>query len=170
MAAWNNRTYIDAMQYKVEHRLGVPAPSTVIWDVLSDLGRWPEWNPVYPEISGLLRIAKTLTIRETFPGVQPRTIMPRVIDWVPNEQILWFTKEGGGLVKRIRYIEIEKLTDEDRNCYLSNGEVFEGLLGPRQAKKHKHKLRAGYEALNLAIAERVRQVMAGEAIAEGDRG
>ena len=158
------------MQYKVEHRMGVPAPSTVIWDVLSDLGRWSEWNPVYPEVSGLLRIGQTLTIRETFPGVEPRVITPTVIDWVPNEQILWLTKEAGGLVKRIRYIEIEHLTDEDKNCYLSNGEVFDGLLGPRQGKKHRRKLRAGFEALNQAVAERVRKVMAGEAVAAGDRG
>jgi hypothetical protein len=158
------------MQFKVEHRIGVPAPSTVIWDVLSDLGRWHEWNPVYPEVSGLLRIAQKLTIKETFPGVEPRVITPMIIDWVPNEQILWTTKEAGGLVKRIRYIEIEHLTDEDKNCYLSNGEVFDGWLGPRQGKKHKFKLRAGFEALNHAVAERVRKVMAGEAIAAGDRG
>ena len=158
------------MQFKVEHRMGVPAPSTVIWDVLSDLGRWPEWNTVYPEVSGLLRIAQTLTIKETFPGVQPRIIRPVIMDWVPNEQILWMTKEAGGLVKRIRYIEIEHLTDEDKNCYLSNGEVFDGLLGPGQGKKHKYKLRAGFEALNVAIAARVMAVMNGAAIAEGDRG
>jgi hypothetical protein len=158
------------MQFKVEHRLGVPAPSTVIWDVLSDLGRWPEWNTVYPEVSGLLRISQKLVIRETFPGARPKVINPLIIDWVPNEQILWLTKEAGGLVKRIRYIEIEHLTDEDKNCYLSNGEVYDGPLGPHIGKRRRRLLKAGFEALNLAIAERVRKVMAGEAIAEGDRG
>ena len=44
------------MRFKVEHRVGVPASSKAIWDVLSDLPRWKEWNTVYPEIHGLLRI------------------------------------------------------------------------------------------------------------------
>ena len=160
--------YIAVM--KVEHRIGVPAPSTVIWDVLSDLGRWPEWNPIYPEVSGLLRIALKLDIKETFPGAQPKLIRPTVVDWVPNAQIVWSLSEAGGLIRRIRYIEIESYNEEDTACVVSNGEFYEGLIGQRIGKPAQRRLRRGFEAFSEAVAERVRKVMAGEAVAEGDRG
>jgi hypothetical protein len=158
------------MQYKLEHRVGVPSGSKAIWDVLSDLSRWPEWNTVYPEVKGLLRIQQRLTLKQVFPGAEPTLIKPLVVDWVPNEQIIWAFNEKGGLVKRIRYIEIEKLNEEDTNCILSNGEIWDGLLGPTIAKPRRHHLRGGYEKLNRDIVARLRAVQAGQAIAEGDRG
>jgi hypothetical protein len=160
------------MQYKIEHRIGVPASSHAIWDVLSDLGRWPEWNTLYPQVSGLLRIQQRLTMTEAFPGVEPKIIKPLVVDWVPNFQIIWAINDMAGLVKRIRYIEIEPLDDDNTRCVLSNGEIWDGLLGPSIAKaKHRRKvLKAGFEQFNKDALERLRQVAAGKAIAEGDRG
>ena len=155
---------------KYEHRIGVPASSRAIWDVLSDLGRWHEWNSVYPRIDGLLRIAQKLTITEAFPGVAPRVITPTVVDWVPNEQIIWSFKDASGLVKRIRYIEIEPLNEEDTSCVLSNGEIWDGLLGAGAAKRRRHMLRRGFEQLNHDIVARLEKVKSGAAVADGDRG
>jgi hypothetical protein len=158
------------MRFKIEHRVGVPASSAAIWDVLSDLGRWKEWNTLYPEIHGLLRIQQKLAIGEAFPGQPDRVIRPMVVDWVPNEQILWALSEMMGLVKRIRYIEIEHLNDEHTNCILSNGEVYDGLLGPTVGKARRKWLRKGFEQLNADVVARVKAVAEGKAIAEGDRG
>ena len=158
------------MPFKVEHRVGVPASSKAIWDVLSDLPRWKEWNTLYPEIHGLLRIQQKLVIGEAFPGQPDRVIRPIVVDWVPNEQILWAHSEMMGLVKRIRYIEIEHLGEDDTNCILSNGELYQGLLGDRVGKSRRKWLKKGFEQLNADIVARVKAVSEGRATAEGDRG
>jgi len=76
----------------------------------------------------------------------------------------------GGLVKRIRYIEIEHLNDDDTNCILSNGEVYDGWLGPTVGKSRRKWLKKGFERLNADIVARVEAVAAGKAVAEGDRG
>ncbi len=155
---------------KIEHRIGVPTNSRAIWDVLSDLGRWSEWNTVYPEVHGLLRIAQKLAITEVFPHAPPTTITPTIVDWVPNEQILWQIRAPLGMVKRLRYIEIEPLNEEDTNCILSNGEIWDGLVGSRIGNRRRRHLRAGYEQLNNDIVARLLAVQSGTAIAEGDRG
>jgi len=156
------------MVFKVEHRVGVPASAKAIWDVLSDLARWNEWNTLYPEIRGLLRIQQQLAIGECFPGQPDRVIRPVVVDWVPNEQILWSLSETGGLVKRIRFIEIDHLSDG--SCILSNGEVYDGLLGRRVGKARRGWLKKGFEQLNTDIVTRVKAVAEGRAAADGDRG
>ncbi len=158
------------MQFKVEHRVGVPASSKAIWDVLSDLERWPEWNSVYPQVKGLLRIQQKLTLTEVFPGQPARNIQPMVFDWVPNAQIIWIYSELFGLVKRIRYIEIESLSDQDTNCILSNGEIYDGLLGATIGKRNRRHLRAGFEKLNHDVVARLQKVASGQAVAQGDRG
>ena len=158
------------MQFKIEHRVGVPASAKAIWDVLSDLGRWAEWNSLYPEIHGLLRIQQKLTITEAFAGQPRRVVRPMVFDWVPNTQIIWIHTELGGLVKRIRYIEIEALNEEGTNCILSNGEIYDGLLGSTMGQGRRKWLRRGFEQLNTDIVERLKKVAAGDAIADGDRG
>ncbi len=155
---------------KIEHRRGVPSDSKAIWDVLSDLGRWHEWSTVYPEVHGLLRIAQKLTIKEVFPGAEPTTITPTVMDWVPNEQIIWTISANAGLVKRIRYIEIERLGEEDTNCILSNGEIWDGLIGSGIGKRRRRQLQKGFEQFNEDVVARLEKVKAGTAIAEGDRG
>ena len=170
MAPARGRAYIAAMGFKLEHRIGVPASSSLIWDVLSDLPRWSEWNPLYPEISGLLRIGLKLKVTEAFDGRDRKVLTPTVVDWVPNAQILWSVVEMGGMIKRLRYIEIESFNDEDTACILSNGEIWDGMVGARMGKRDRRKLRAGFEAFNAACAERVARVMAGLARADGDRG
>jgi len=147
------------MSFKTEHRMGVPAPSTVIWEVLSDLDRWPEWNPLYPKIAGTLRIGQKLEVLEAFSDAPPKLIRPTVVDWVPNAQILWTLSEAGGFVRRVRYIEIDQYDDEDTACILS----YDGLVGSRVGKRIRRRLRAGFEAFNTACAERVAKVMAAKA-------
>ncbi len=117
-----------------------------------------------------MRIQQKLAIGEAFPGQPDRVIRPMVVDWVPNEQILWSLSETSGLVKRIRYIEIEHLNDDDTNCILSNGEVYDGLLGRRVGNARRKWLKKGFEQLNNDIVARVKAVAEGRAVAEGDRG
>ena len=138
------------MRFKVEHRVGVPASAAAVWNVLSDLPRWNEWNSLYQEIHGLLRIGQQLAIGECFPGQPDRVIRPTVVDWVPNEQILWALSES--------------------NSILSNGEVYDGFLGRRVGKARRRWLREGFERLNADIVARVQAVAEGRATAEGDRG
>ena len=158
------------MIFKVEHRVGAPFSSKVIWDVLSDLGRWSEWNSVYPEIEGLRRLQQRLRIKEAFHEQPHRVITPVVGDWVPNAQIIWIHSETFGLVRRIRYIEIESLNEEDTSCILSNGEIYQGLLGKTIGKRRRKWLKKSFEQLNADIVARVHAVVAGHAAAEGDRG
>ncbi|MFN3521823.1 MAG: SRPBCC family protein [Phenylobacterium sp.] len=136
---------------RIEHRVGIQAPSDVIWDVLYDLEGWSKWNPLYPQASGQIRIGSTLTMSLALPDEEPRVIHPVVLEWVPREQLHWRLKMLGGLVSNTRYIEIEQLADE--SCIVSNGELFGGFLGPRVAQRMGRKVWRGFEAMSLALKQ-----------------
>jgi hypothetical protein len=141
------------MRVKIEHRLGIRAPAEAIWEVLADIAAWGAWNPLYPKAEGILRIGAPLSLDVAVPGQPTRTIRPVVLDWVPNEQILWRLSLLGGLVRSTRFLEIEQLSET--GSIFSNGEMFEGMLGPRLARRQRGPLREGFAAMGEALKSRV---------------
>ena len=149
------------MRVKLEHRTGVRAPAETIWGVLYDIEAWPRWNPLYTKAAGVIRIGAPLDLEVVLPGQAPRAIRPVVLDWVPNEQILWRLTMLGGLVKSMRYFEIEELAPG--SCIFSNGEMFDGLLGPSVAKRMRGPIRAGFQAMGEAVKALAEEAAAKEA-------
>lgn len=145
--------------FGIEHRIGVQAPAEVIWDILYDLARWKDWNPLYPRAAGDIRIGQTLSMTLTIPGQQPREIAPVVLEWVPNEQLHWKLSLMGGLVKTVRYIEIEQLAEA--SCIVSNGEIFGGWMGPSLAKQMGRSIHRGFREMNEALKDRAERIARG---------
>lgn len=146
---------------KIEHRIGVKAPAKVIWSIIADLPRWSEWNPIYPKAEGEIRIGSVLTLTLALPGEAHRTIQPVVQDWVPDEQLHWRLSMLGGLVRNVRFIEIEALSDE--NCILSNGEIFGGFMGPSVARRMRKSIRRGFTEMGEVLAARAEAAWRAEA-------
>jgi hypothetical protein len=136
----------------VEDRIGVQAPAEVIWEIVRDLDGWSDWNPTYPKASGEVRIGGMLDVTLALEGQPPQALKPKVLDWIPNEQLHWELRMMGGMIKTIRYIEIEALGPE--NCVVNNGEIFGGLMGPSLGKRVGRTVRRGFKAMNEALKDR----------------
>ncbi len=141
------------MPGKIEHRLGIRAPAEAIWSVIADIDQWEIWNPIYPRAQGELRIGTRLDLDLALPGQHRRAIRPIIVDWVPNEQVIWRHSMNGGLLRSTRYIEIEALSET--GCIFSNGEIFQGLLEPFLSRRLRRDMRAGFAAMGEAVKARV---------------
>jgi hypothetical protein len=137
------------MAMRVEHRVGIRADPDRIWDLVGDLTTWSRWNPIYPEAAGTIGIGQNLMLRESIPGLPERQISPRVVDWVPREQIIWRMTATRLLSSSLRYLEIEELAPG--SCVFANGEIFSGVLGEQYARRWRRQLRAGFESLGEAL-------------------
>ena len=140
------------MDVKIEHRIGVRAPAEVIWDAISDIEAWKDWNPLYPRAKGVLRIGAQLDLDVAIPGQKVRAIRPVILDWVPNDQIHWRLSILGGLIQSTRYIEIEALTET--GCIFSNGELFRGRFAPLVLRRMAKDIRKGFAAMGEAVKTR----------------
>lgn len=143
---------------RIEHRVGIQAPAEVIWEALSDLAAWDEWNPLYKHASGEIRIGAELQMTLALPGRNPEVIKPTVLEWVPNEQLHWRLTMIGGLVRTIRFFEIEALATQ--GCIVSNGEIIGGLLGPRRAKPMGRTIYRAFVEMNEALKTRAESLWA----------
>ena len=138
-------------RFRIEHRLGIPVPAPVVWQVVSELEGWADWNPLYVKAEGTLRIGTQLTLTQALEGRPTALLQPTIVDWVPDNQILWRLTQNGGLIQRLRYIEIDKLTEEA--CIFSNGEDWSGLLAGLVPADVRKALRRGYEAMGEAVRD-----------------
>jgi len=140
------------MALKLEHRIGIQAPADVIWESLFDVAGWESWNPLYPKAQGTVRIGNTLDLELALPGQKPQPIKPRILDWAPDDHLHWTTRTMNGWVKTIRYLEIEALSET--GCIFSNGELYDGWMGPRLAQRNRRAIRAGFASLGEALQQR----------------
>ena len=135
------------MSTRIEHRIGIAAPAEVIWDLVAEVEAWNGWNPLYTEAKGRISIGQTLQLTEAFPGRPAKAIQPMIVDWEPQNQIIW--RVGGMLSKTVRYIEIEALSET--GCIFANGAFFHGLLGEQEAKGNRRAIFEGYQSLGEAV-------------------
>lgn len=140
------------MAFRIEHRIGVQAPADVIWDVLADIPRWSEWNPLYPDAAGRIGLGEQLTLTLALPGEAPRTLQPRVVDWEPNAQAVWRLDLAPVFAHTVRYLEIEKLSET--GCIFANGEFFHGLIGERIGRAKRRVIHSGFAAMGEALKAR----------------
>ena len=137
---------------RVEHRIGVQAPAEVIWELVYDIAQWSEWNPLYSQASGVVRIGEKLELTIVLPGMAPQKSRATVLEWVPNEQLHYQSTGPGGLLRGTRYVEIEQLAPE--SCIVANGEIMGGLLGPTVARSIGGKVYRAIRGMNEALKER----------------
>lgn len=144
---------------KIESRIGITVPAEVVWEAISDLATWHEWNPLYPRAEGILRLGERLKLTLALPREEPREFTAPLVDWVPNEQILWADTVARGWVKTVRFIEVETLTAQ--SCIFSNGEQFQGhFAGLYLNKKRRRALREAFGLMSEAVAARAEALWA----------
>ena len=150
-----------ALPPKVESRTGVRAPAPVVWEAISEIADWPSWTTLYPKAEGALRIGEKLRLTLALPGQPEREFLAPIVDWVPNEQILWSDTLARGWVRTLRYIEIEALTEE--SSIFSNGEQFQGFVAPYYMTRARRRLyRQAFEALSEAARARAEALWAAQ--------
>lgn len=138
---------------KIENRVGVQAPPAIVWEILHDLAAWPEWNPIYPETAGEVRIGQVVTLTRALPDQPPEPLQATVIDWTPDELLHLKRTALRGLVAVTHYWEIDTLEREDC-CAFSNGELYLGWLGPSVGRRIRRSLRKGVTAVGAAMKAR----------------
>src|SRR5215469_3448912 len=67
----------------------IAAPPDQVWGVLTDLDRYPEWNPFIQSASGRLAEGASLTLRLVPAQGRSMTFRPRVLAVQPGVLLRW---------------------------------------------------------------------------------
>ena len=149
------RTFVD-----------IEAPAERVWDVLTDLPAYEDWNPFITRAEGTLTVGSRVTFRllPVNAFVRP-TLRPVVLELIPCQRLSFRSR-----MDRLGLLEVEHivtLTPQDGGVRLWQDAHFRGLLvrpliGPLNRARG-----SAFHAMNTALKERSEGRQADAPAAEG---
>jgi hypothetical protein len=130
----------------------IQATPDKVWQVLTNLDQYPEWNPFIHHAIGKAKLGEKVDI--TFrSGSKEMTLHCIVVKVEPNKELCWkyhvvlpvlFSGEHSFIIEQV---EGNKIRFTDR-------EIFNGLLVSTQAKDIDTHSKEGFEAMDKALKAR----------------
>lgn len=126
-----------------------------VWEVLTDLSGYQQWNPFVVAGSGQVAVGEQLEVRMRQAGSKETTFKPIVTEATSPRAFEWLGRLGipGLFAGRHRF----DLVSTETGTRLVHSEEFTGVLVPVLAKTLDQKTRAGFEAMNVAMKERIEE-------------
>ncbi len=144
------------MPYEIKTEIGIHAPASRVWEVLTDFPSYPEWNPFVLEVDGDVRERAAIHYRFEMPrGVRIRTAA--VVLKFERERELRFSAHflSRSVFRGDHYFAIEP-TDRD-GVIFHHGEVISGVLSPIVRLILQRYGSEMFRALNDALKRRAEQ-------------
>lgn len=127
----------------------IEATPEVIWNVLMNTEKYPDWNPFIKWIKGDLKVGNSITVQ-----IQDMKFKPKVLKLEPQKEFKW---KGKLWIKGLfdgthRFHLIEH---GNGTTTLEHSEKFKGILVPLLSKKLDKETKPGFLAMNEALKELV---------------
>lgn len=149
----SNLNEIDPI-YHIETEIEIERSCEEVWRVFRSFDTYGEWNPFIQELGFEPGKSDRLNVLMHPPGGKPMWFKPQIKALEEGRRLVWL---GHLLVPKVfdgeHYFELEPL-GEDR-CRFVQGERFTGVLVPFLRKMLDTQTRAGFDAMNQALKERV---------------
>ena len=127
----------------------IDAPPLAVWAVLTDLSRYPEWNPLFREASGQVAAGERITLRAVQPANgRLMTIRAKIIAAEPGAELRWASNLPGIMSGEHSFV----LTPLDGGTRLAQTEIYGGLLAATVSIPRTETV---FQALNDALKQRV---------------
>lgn len=128
----------------------IAASPEQVWAILVDLASYPQWNPLFREVSGQLTPESRVTLKSVHPvSGRIMTVKVKVLAAEPATELRWVSSLPGIMTGEHSFT----LAPTDGGTRLVQTETYRGLLA-RFSAKTIGRTRASFQALNEAIKQR----------------
>lgn len=143
---------IAVLEREIHTEIEIDAPPAAVWDVLSGLDAWSQWNPVIAgvQLDGPLRVGtRGRLMLDLPPPVGRRSLSVRLVTVRPHEELAWKGGVPGVMEGRHGF----RLEPTARGTRLVHTEVFAGVLAPALVRLLRGQLGKGYKRLNHGLRD-----------------
>ncbi|OHX14422.1 polyketide cyclase [Chromobacterium sphagni] len=134
-------------------KIDIAAGPELVWQVLSDWPRYPEWNPFIVGLHGRHLLGARLVATLHPPGGRRTTFRPIVTELCPPQALAW---RGSlllpGLLDGAHHFRLEALNGG--GARLHHRGALSGLLLPLFGAKGLESARQGFLLMNRALKQR----------------
>ena len=138
----------------------IDAPAERVWELLTDFGSFPDWNPFIQRASGEVAVGEKLVVYLKPPGGMGMSFKPRVVKVDPNREFRWLGHLFmPGIFDGQHIFEIEPIGDA--SCRFVQREEFRGLLAVPMLAMIGKSTERGFNAMNQALKARAEDAASG---------
>ncbi len=142
------------MHHELHTEVEIAAPIEAVWEALTDLGAYQEWNPFIVSAEGAAEVGERLTNRLQPPGGKAMTFKPTVTVVESAATFEWLGRLGlpGVFDGRHRF---DLVASQNGGTLLTQSEQFDGILVRFMRSSLDTRTKAGFVAMNAALKARV---------------
>ena len=137
----------------------IEASSEVVWGVLVDFERYPEWNPSLPSIAGDLRVGSNVSMTLGMPGRPSPKVKAELTEVVPQQRLVWHGNVGADWIFAGDRRFVIDPSDGDTVSF-THVEDVHGLLFPLFRVLMGSAIQRHHEGLNAALKQRAEELAA----------
>ncbi|MHB1605770.1 MAG: SRPBCC family protein [Leptospirales bacterium] len=141
------------MAREIETTIDIHAPVADIWQILTDLPRYGEWNPLVIQAAGPLTVGQRLEIAVQLPGRRPMSFSPTLVALVPEREIRWLGTFGVATLFAGEHFFL-LIPQVNGTTRLKHSERFTGILPAFMGQKWYERVRCQFESMNQALKQR----------------
>ena len=123
-----------------------------VWDVIADFAAYPRWNPFLLKVDGTPKAGERIRFRFELPRGFRAPACATILKAETGRELRW-AGSLPGLFRAERYFVIERIGTARLRFH--HGEIFSGLLVPIVWPILRGNGREVYEAMNVALKQRV---------------
>lgn len=142
--------------YTIYTEIEINAPAKKVWEILTDVGQYPAWNPFIKQLEGTLEEGERVMALIQPQDSKAMTFHPKVLTVEPEKKLRWL---GAFLFKGLfdgeHIWQLETIGDEKTK--LIHQENFTGILVPLFKKELENKSKPGFVAMNESFKKRAEQ-------------
>jgi hypothetical protein len=137
---------------QINTEIDIAAPPAVVWEILTKLDDFENWNPFVVEGSGELVVGERLSVSIMPPGKRAQTFRPTVTVVDEERKFEWLGKLGvSGVFDGRHQFVLEPTTEGTK---FIQREEFTGVLAGLLMRMIGDATREGFEAMNHALQGR----------------
>ena len=135
---------------RYEATVVIEAPPEVVWEVLTDLARYPDWNPLTPAVRSNLRVGSPVDLQVSMWRGRLRFWQrERVATVEAPRQLDWGVRMLGGAIVGMRTQKVEPLGDGQSRY--TTVDTITGPLAPLVEMLFGDSLRVGFAGVAAGL-------------------
>ncbi|WP_067538734.1 SRPBCC domain-containing protein [Nocardia crassostreae] len=146
------------MAFVLDYRVDIDAPAELVWQVLTDLGSYGEWNPFVASCSSTLEPGAPIDMQVRLIGSKPKTQREFIHSHTPGKEFSYRMKPVPGVLRSERSHTLTPLSD-GRTRYDSHFQL-EGPLSIVVSTVLGAALSRGFDGMTTAVKQRAESLRA----------
>jgi hypothetical protein len=137
---------------ELNSEIEIKASPETVWNILTDISKFPEWNPFIRRVQGELVVGQKLAVFIQPSGARGMEFKPVVMKAELNRELRWLGRLiVPGLFDGEHIFQIESLGDG--RVRFRQREIFNGVFVPLLKKSLETDTRRGFNEMNQKLKE-----------------